>query len=147
MMFHLLFVPCYLDYEQTGLGGYLGLSSSCLEGLFHFTACLPRPPHKSIALPVILTLLVNAVASYRRPKSLFSLPFHPSTLPSFLYLALLRRFCSPLFCVDIKLLSACIFVCLQCAGHRVLLSLVYRQVLWECGCDYPLRSGLCTFCI
>lgn len=64
LMFHLLFVPRYLDYVQTdfgGGGGYLGLSPSCLEGLFHFTACLRRPHFLSLTLflqhtPILLFL-------------------------------------------------------------------------------------------
>lgn len=42
LMFHPLFVPRYLDYVQTDMGGNLGLSPSCLERLFHFTVCLGR---------------------------------------------------------------------------------------------------------
>lgn len=83
-------------------GGYLGLSPSCLEGLFHFTACLSRPPHTPIALAVVLILLINAVASYRWPKSLFSLPFYPSTFPS----SILRSFAGSAFLCSAVTLSS-----------------------------------------
>lgn len=152
LMFHLLLVSCYLDYEQTDWGGgYLGLSPSCLEGLFHFTARLHTPPtHTHTDTHPVLVLSFSPSSSmWWRPiaglNPCFLFPF--IRLP-FLHLALLRRLYSPLFCGDIKQLSACIFACLQCAGHTVLLSVVYMQVLWGIGgCDYSLCLGLCTFCI
>lgn len=133
-------------------GGYLGLSPSCLEGLFHFTACLLRPhflslsnTHPSYSFSVILTLLTHPVTSYHRPKSLFSLSFRP-IYPSCLYAALLPQLCFPLFCVDIKQLTACLVAGLQCAGRRVLLSLcVYRYFVSQRVCDYFHYVGFCDF--
>lgn len=93
LMFHLLFVPRYLDYVQTDLGGYLNLSLSCLEELFHFAVCRLRPhflsllqTHTNCFLSVILTLLSHPVTSSHGPKSLFSFfsSIHPPFLLSFL---------------------------------------------------------------
>lgn len=133
-------------------GGYLGLSPSCLEGLFHFTACLLRPHFLSLSntppsysFYVILTLLAHPVTSYQRPKSPFSLSFRP-IYPSCLYAALLPQLCFPLFCVDIKQLTACLVAGLQCAGRRVLLSLcIYRYFVSQRVCDYFHYAGFRDF--
>lgn len=113
-------------------GGYLGLSPSCLEGLFHFTACPPPPHPPPIAFPVILALLPNAATSHRAPKSLFSLPFHPSTLPSSISLSFAG---SALLCSALTLSSlARVFShAYSVLDTEFYCHSVYTQVLWESG--------------
>lgn len=119
-MFHLLFVPRYLDYVQTDLGrGYLGLSPSCLERLFHF--CLSTSPPSAFSLslspsnpppiPFFLrhSLVTYLVASYHRPKSLFSLSFRPSIPPS----SILLSFLSLAFLCSAVTLSSLLHVLLE----------------------------------
>lgn len=152
-MFHLLFVPRYLDYVQTDLGGLLRPVTKLSGRAFSFH-CLSSSPPLSLSLSntppsysfyVILTLLTHPVTSYQRPKSPFSLSFRP-IYPSCLYAALLPQLCFPLFCVDIKQLTACLVAGLQCAGRRVLLSLcIYRYFVSQRVCDYFHYAGFCDF--
>lgn len=151
-MFHLLFVPCYLDYVQTDLGGGLLRPVTKLPGrAFSFhrlsSSAPPAHPHTPTAFPVILTLLPNAVTSYRAPKSLFSLSFHPSTLPSSILLSFPG---SALLCSAVTLSSlARVFShAYSVLDTEFYCHSVYMQVLWESGaCGYTHCTGLCAFCI
>lgn len=81
LMFHLLFVPRYLDYAPTDLGGYLGLSPGCLEGLFHFMSVYFTHTFslKHTFVPFFAchtsTLLSHPITS---PNPFFFLSLHPS---------------------------------------------------------------------
>lgn len=133
-------------------GGYLGLSPSCLEGLFYFTACLLYPhflsllnTYRSFSFCFILSPLTHHVTPYQRLKSLFSPSSHPSIHPS-LHPAHFPQLCVPLFSSDIKQLTACLFAGLQCAGRRVILSLcIYRYFVSHGVCEYFHYVDSCGF--
>lgn len=142
-MFHLLFVPRYLDYVQTDLGGLLRPVTQLSERTFSLRRLSLSPP-LSVAIKHRAPVLFFPRHSHptspilRHPitgsKSLFSLsfrpPIHPSTHPSIPPRAAplsLPQLHAPLFCADIKRLTTCLVAGLQCAGRGVLLSLsVYR---------------------
>lgn len=154
LMFHLLFVPRYLDYVPADLGGLLRPVTKLSGRAFSFHCVSTSPPlslsnaHPSFSFLVILTLLTHPVTSYHMPKSLFLFLFiHPSIhVPPFLHPALFPQLCFPLFCGDIKQLTACLVAGLQCAGRRVLLSLcIYRYFVSQSLCDYFHYAGFRDF--
>lgn len=131
LMFHLLFVPRYLDYAPTDLGGYLGLSPGCLEGLFHFMSVYFTHTFslKHTFVPFFAchtsTLLSHPITIPNPFFFSFSSSIHPYS--SLLLSCSLPSLCFPLFCADIKQLTTCHVAGLQRAGRGVLLSLcIYR---------------------
>lgn len=148
LMCHLLFEPRYLDYVQTDLGGLLRPVTELSARAFFSFHCLSTSPTLPLAKHTAVLffplssspLLAYPVTSHHRaqiPPSPLSLhpsihpSIHPSTHPSMLlppsYPTLFPQPCFPLFCGDIKQLTACLVAGLQCAGRVVL----YIQVLCE----------------
>lgn len=103
LMFHLLFVPRYLDNVPTDLGrGEVTLAChQAVWKVFFISLSVYFAPnslsltytntHPCLFFPflVIFTLLTRPVTSYHRPKSLFSFfssPIHPHSSSALLFL-------------------------------------------------------------
>lgn len=144
MMFHLLFVPRYLDNVPTDLGrGRLLWPVTKLSGRsfsFHCLSTSPptlslshihkHPPMPFLSFPCHLHPSHPSchILSQAQIPIFFFLITHPSTL--------LLSSAFPLFCADIKQLTACLVAGLQRAGRRVLLSLcIYRYFVSQSLCD------------
>lgn len=125
LMFHLLFVPRYLDYVQTDLGGLLRpVTKLSARASFHFTVCLLRPHSLSQKHTAVLffslsssPLLAYPVTSHHRaqipPFSSFFASIHPSIHPHSSLPPILLSFLSPAFLCSAVTLSSLPRVLLQ----------------------------------